>query len=319
MSKDLLRQESIASLVALVVVVIIFTAINRQFLSGLNIEGIIVSASISTIVSLGMTFVIAMRSLDLSVGSVMGLVAVIGALMLSYQVPLPVVIATTLVVGAAVGLTNALLITLLKLPSFVATLANFSVIFGLGLIVSHGATVTIESNTLRELVIGRVFGLVPGAALVAAVVFVVMTVLFVRTPFGRHVAATGGEVRAAIGAGINISRVTIGVFMISGTLAGLAGIMTAGMLQNADSTIGSGTELMSIAVVVVGGTSLMGGRGNLPGTVFAAFLLASIRSGLSVANVSSLYEDLVFGSILIIALMVDGRRRSERRKGMLVV
>jgi ribose transport system permease protein len=319
MHRRLLRLESLASLVALIVVVIIFTAINRQFLSRLNIEGIIVSGSISTIVSLGMTLVIAMRALDLSVGSIMGLAAVTGALLLSHQVSLPIVLVATLAVGAGVGLTNALLITLLQLPSFVATLANFSVIFGLSLIVTHGATVTIESNALRELVIGSVFGVVPAAALVAAVVFTAVTVLFVRTPFGRHVAATGGEPRAAIGAGISVKKVTVGVFMISGTLAGLAGMMTAGMLQNADSTVGSGSELMSIAVVVVGGTSLTGGRGNLPGTVFAAFLLASIRSGLSVADVSSLYEDLVFGGILIIALMVDGRRRSERRKGMLVV
>ena len=146
-----------------------------------------------------------------------------------------------------------------------------------------------------------------------------MAMLFFRTPFGRHVAATGGEVRAAIGAGVNIPKITTGVFMISGALAGLGGIMTAGMLQNADSTIGSGAELMSIAVVVVGGTGLMGGRGNLPGTVLAAFLLSSIKSGLNVANVPSLYEGLVFGGILITALMVDGMRRTERRKGMLVV
>jgi ribose transport system permease protein len=319
MLKNLLKSESLASLVALVVVVIVFTAINGKFLSQLNIEGIVVSASISTIVSLGMTFVIAMRALDLSVGSIMGFAAVIGALMLSHDVSLPIVIVTALLTGASLGLANALLVTCLQLPSFVATLATYSVIFGLSLITTHGATVTIHNSTLSELVIGRVYGLVPSAALIAAVVFVVMTILFIRTPFGRHVAAIGGETRAAIGAGVNIPKITTGVFMISGTLSGLGGLMTAGMLQNADSTIGAGAELMSIAVVVVGGTSLMGGRGNLPGTVLAAFLLASIKSGLNVANVPSLYEGLVFGGILIIALMLDGMRRTERRKGMLVV
>jgi len=319
MLKSLLKSESLASLVALVIVVIAFTAINGKFLSRLNVEGIVVSASISAIVSLGMTFVIAMRALDLSVGSIMGFVAVIAAVMLSYNFPLPLVIAAALLSGVGLGLANALLITWLQLPSFVATLASFSVIFGLSLILTHGATVTIHNSTLSQLVIGRVFGVVPCAALIAAVVFIVMTIIFILTPFGRHVAAIGGEARAAIGAGVNIPKVTTGVFMISGTLAGLGGMMTAGMLQNADSTIGTGAELMSIAVVVVGGTSLMGGRGNLPGTVLAALLLASIKSGLNVANVPSLYEGLVFGGILIIALMIDGMRRTQRRKGMLVV
>jgi len=319
MFKSVLKSESLASLIALVVVAIVFTAINGRFLSRLNIEGIIVSASISAIVSLGMTFVIAMKALDLSVGSIMGFVAVIAATMLSHDVSLSIVIAISLLAAAGLGLANALLITWLRLPSFVATLASFSVILGLSLIITHGATVTVHNRTLSELVIGSIYGLVPSAALIAAVVFGVMAMLFFRTPFGRHVAATGGEVRAAIGAGVNIPKITTGVFMISGALAGLGGIMTAGMLQNADSTIGSGAELMSIAVVVVGGTSLMGGRGNLPGTVLAAFLLSSIKSGLNVANVPSLYEGLVFGGILITALMVDGMRRTERRKGMLVV
>ncbi len=155
--------------------------------------------------------------------------------------------------------------------------------------------------------------------MIAAVVFGFVWLVFHRMPFGRHVAAIGGDLRAAIGAGINVSRVTLGVFMLVGVCAALSGMMAGAELQNADSTIGAGAELTAIAVVVVGGTSLTGGRGNLFGTVCAAVLLASIKAGLNVANVSSLYEDLVFGGILIIALMVDGLRRGTRRRGMLVV
>jgi ribose transport system permease protein len=216
-------------------------------------------------------------------------------------------------------LANGLLITFFRLPSFVATLATLSVVLGASLLVTNGATVTIHDSTLGQIVIGRVLGLVPSAALIAATAFLLVTVIFWRTPFGRHVAAIGGETRAAIGAGINVTAVTIGVFMISGSLAAVAGMMTAGMLQNADSTIGAGAELIAIAVVVVGGTSLMGGRGNLIGTMLAALLLASIKSGLNIVNVPSLYEGLIFGGILIVALMIDGLRRTGRRKGMLVV
>jgi len=133
------------------------------------------------------------------------------------------------------------------------------------------------------------------------------------------VAAIGGDARAAIGAGINVSAVTLGTFVLVGFCASLSGIMAGAQLQNVNSTIGVGAELTAIAVVVVGGTSLAGGAGNLFGTVCAAVLLAAIKAGLNVVNVSSLYEDLVFGGILIVALMVDGLRRGAGRKGMLVV
>jgi ribose/xylose/arabinose/galactoside ABC-type transport system permease subunit len=319
MVKRVLRSESLAALVALLAVVILFTAIDGRFVTLLNIEGIIVSASISAVVGLGMTFVVAMRSLDLSVGSTMGFAAIMTGTLLSAGLPLPAVVLAGVLSAAALGLANGLLIVLLRLPSFVATLASYSVIFGCNLLITHGATVTIKSPTLNDLVVGQVLGILPAAAFTAGLAFVVMLVVFHRTPFGRHVAAIGGEIRAAIGAGINIPLVTISVFVISGALAGVSGIMTAGMLQNADSTVGQGAELMSIAVVVVGGTSLMGGRGNLLGTVLAAFLLASIKSGLNVSNVPSLYEGLIFGGILIVALMIDGARRGGRRKGMLVV
>jgi ribose/xylose/arabinose/galactoside ABC-type transport system permease subunit len=317
--KKLLKSESSASLIALIAVIVVFTAINDRFLSRLNIEGIIVSASISAIVSLGMTLVIAMRALDLSVGSIMGFTAIISAKLLAQGLPLPLVVAIGLVASCALGLVNGLLITFFRLPSFVATLATLSVILGVSLLVTNGATVTIHDSTLSQIVIGRFLGLVPSAALIAATAFFVVTVIFWRTRFGRHVAAIGGETRAAIGAGVNVTAVTIGVFMISGSLAAVAGMMSAGMLQNADSTIGAGAELIAIAVVVVGGTSLMGGRGNLIGTMLAALLLASIKSGLNIVNVPSLYEGLIFGGILIVALMIDGMRRTGRRKGMLVV
>jgi ribose transport system permease protein len=319
MLRRLLSSESAASVIALIGVVVVFTLINDRFLTRLNIEGIIVSASISAITGLGMTLVIAMRGLDLSVGSIMGLSAITAAILLSKGVALPFVIGAGLAVGYLLGFLNAMLISLLRLPSFVATLATLSMILGAELLVTEGATVTIRDSTFSKLVIGKVFGVIPSAAVIAAVVFAGVWVIFHQTPFGRHVAAIGGDVRAAVGAGINVRAVTIGAFTLAGFLAALSGLMVAAMLQNADSTIGFGAELTAIAVVVVGGTSLMGGRGNLVGTVCAAFLLASIKAGLNIANVSSKYEGLVFGGILIIALMIDGLRRGTRRKGMLVV
>jgi ribose transport system permease protein len=266
-----------------------------------------------------MTLVIAMRALDLSVGSVMGFASIVVAELIVSGVPRELAILAGLAAGCGLGLVNGVLITLLRLPSFVATLATLSMIFGTELLITDGQTVSIRDSVLNKLVVGNLGGYVPAAALIAATVFGLVWVIFHRTPFGRHVAAIGGDTRAAIGAGINVSAVTLGTFVLVGFCAALSGIMAGAQLQNVNSTIGVGAELTAIAVVVVGGTSLAGGAGNLFGTVCAAVLLAAIKAGLNVVNVSSLYEDLVFGGILIVALMVDGLRRGAGRKGMLVV
>lgn len=317
--RRMLVAESGAAVMALIGVFVVFSLINERFLSGLNIDGIVVSASISAITGLGMTLIIAMRALDLSVGSIMGLSAIVVAQLLSCGLPVPFVIAAGLAVGIGLGLFNSLLIVLLRLPSFVATLATLSMILGAELLITHGETVAIHNRALNRMVTANIGYHVPAAALIAAFVFGVVWLIFYRTPFGRHVVAIGGDIRAAIGAGINVNQVTIGAFILVGACAALSGLMAGAELQNADSTIGAGAELTAIAVVVVGGTSLSGGRGNLLGTVCASALLAAINAGLNVADVSSLYENLVFGGILIVALMVDGLHRSGQRKGMLVM
>ena len=317
--RRMLAADSAAAVTALVSVFVVFSLLNGRFLTSLNIQGIIVSASISAITGLGMTLIIAMRALDLSVGSIMGFSAITAAYLLAAGLPLWFVLVVGLLTGSGFGLLNGLLIVLLRLPSFIATLATLSMILGAELLITEGETVPIDKPALSRTVIGNVWGPLPAAAVIAAIVFAFIWVVFQRTPFGRHVAAIGGDVRAAVGAGINVNRVTLGAFLLVGICAALSGMMAAAELQNADSTVGVGAELTAIAVVVVGGTSLAGGRGNLFGTACASVLLAAIKAGLNVANVSSLYEDLVFGGILLTALMVDGLRRGARRRGMLVV
>jgi ribose transport system permease protein len=317
-SRRVLAADSAAAAIAAVVVVVVFSLINSRFLTRLNIDGIIVAASISAITGLGMTLVIAMRALDLSVGSIMGFAAIVAAQLLGHGLPLGLVIVVGLAVGCGLGLINGLLITVLELPSFVATLATLSMILGGELLITHGQTVTIHNSVFNKLIVTNIGGLLPVAAMDAIAVFAIVWLVFYRTPFGRHVAAIGGDERAAVGAGINVRAVTLGTFVLVGLCAAMSGLMTGAELQNVDSTIGADAELMAIAVVVVGGTSLTGGRGNLFGTVCAAVLLAAIQAGLNVVNVSSLYDDLVFGGILIIALMVDGLRRRSSRRGMVV-
>jgi ribose transport system permease protein len=308
--------DSAAAAFAAAGVVIVFSLIDSRFLTRLNIDGIIVTASISAITGLGMTLVIAMRALDLSVGSIMGFAAIVAAQLLGGGAPLGLVLLAGLAVGCGLGLINGLLITVLELPSFVATLATLSMILGGELLITHGETVTIHNSVFKQLVVANIGGFLPVAAVEAVAVFAVVGLIFYRTPFGRHVAAIGGDERAAVGAGINVAATTLGTFVLVGLCAAMSGLMSGAELQNVDSTIGADAELTAIAIVVVGGTSLTGGRGNLFGTVCAAILLAAIQAGLNVVNVSSLYDDLVFGGILMIALMVDGWRRGSSRRGM---
>lgn len=314
-SRTVLAADSAAAVIAAAGVFVAFSLINSRFLTQLNIEGIIVAASISAITGLGMTLVVALRALDLSVGSIMGLAAIVAAQLLGKGVPLGLVIVAGLAVGCVLGLVNGLLITVLGLPSFVATLATLSMILGGELLITQGQTITIHSSLFSKLVVTNIGGFVPAAAVEAVVVFALVWLIFHRTPFGRHVAAIGGDERAAVGAGINVTAVTIGTFVLVGVCAAMSGLMAGAQLQNVDSTIGADAALTAIAVVVIGGTSLTGGRGNLFGTVCAAGLLAAIQAGLNVVNVSSLYDDLVFGGILIVALMVDGLRRGSIRRG----
>jgi ribose transport system permease protein len=168
--RRLFASDSAAAVVALLVVIVVFSVLNPRFLTPLNINGVIVRASISAIVGMGMTVVIAMRALDLSVGSVMGFSSIIAALLLNDGAPIPLIVLASLAVGLALGLGNGLLITLLRLPSFVATLATLSMILGTELMITNGRTVPIHSSTLNTLVAGNI-GVLPGAAVIAALVF----------------------------------------------------------------------------------------------------------------------------------------------------
>jgi len=317
--KKWLGADSAAAVIALVAVLVVFSLISPHFLTFINIQNIVVRAAILAVTGLGMTLIISMRALDLSVGSVMGFAAIVAAELLVRGVAMPLVVLAGLAAGCLLGLLNGLLITLLKIPSFVATLATLSMIFGMELLITDGQTVSIHTPLLNRLVVGNVFGVIPGAVVIALIVFAATWLIFYRTPFGRHVAAIGGDLKSAVGAGINVRLVTVGAFVLVGLCAALSGLMTAAQLQNVNSTIGVGAELTAIAVVVVGGTSLSGGRGNLFGTLCAALLLSAIKSGLNITNVSPLWEDLVFGGILIVALIVDGLRRETGRKGMLAL
>ena len=268
-----------------------------------------VTAAIIAVPALGMTLALAMGALDLSIGSLQALAAFTVAILLG-TVGVPLGIGATLLLGAAVGLANGLIITRLGVPAFVATLGAMSVLRGSALLITDGQSILLmDQPAFAQLNSGQLLG-VPIPVLIALGVFAVLWLVMRHTPFGQHVCAIGGNERAAEATGLRVDRTKVIVFIIVGTTAALSGVMLTSRLMIVDGTLGLGLELQAIAVVVLGGTSLMGGNANLLGTLLAAVLLAVINSALNILKVESFYQYLALGLLLIFALSLDTLRRA---------
>jgi ribose transport system permease protein len=301
--------ESLGVFVLLVMVVIGASIIAPGFFSYTNVTNTLITASITAVTGLGMTFAIAMGGFDLSVGSVQVLTAIVVADLLSWVDP-PLAILGALLAGLALGLLNGVLISKLKLPAFVVTFGMMSIVRGVALLVTQGQSVMITKHVEFGLLNnGKILG-VPVPFIIMIIVFSALQVLLKHTPFGRHACAIGGNRAAAIVSGINIDRVTIAVFGLVGVTAAISGVMLSSQLMIVDATLGIGFELQAITVSVLGGTSLSGGHGNLLGTMFAALLLAAIASALNMLKVVALYQYLALGTLLIFALTIDTARRA---------
>jgi ribose/xylose/arabinose/galactoside ABC-type transport system permease subunit len=297
-----------------IVAVVCFVAV-PNFFAGNNIANLLVNASIAAIIGYGMTIVIALRGLDLSVGSIQGLAACLLTMTLG-TAGLAGGLAVGLLTGLVVGLLNGVLVAYLRVPSFVATLGMLGVVRGAALLVTDGQTISGDNAVLSALANGKLIGL-PVPFILALALLAVWYVVLKYTPFGRHVCAVGGSPEAAAESGINVRRVTLAAFVIAGVSAGLGGVLLAGQLGNVTGSLGVGLELQIIAIAVLGGTSLAGGSGNLPGTFIAGLLLAMIASALNQLNVPSYYQSLAIGLLLIFALSLDSIRRQIYRRILL--
>jgi ribose transport system permease protein len=301
--------ESLGVFVLLVIVVVVASVIAPGFFTYTNVTNTIITASITAVTGLGMTFVIAMGGFDLSVGSVQALTAIVVASLLSSTEP-ALAVAGAILVGLVLGFVNGILISKLGLPAFVVTFGMMSIVRGVALLVTGGQSVMITTHLeFGVLNNGKVFG-IPVPFIIVMIVFVILSVMLKHTAFGRHTCAIGGNRAAAVVSGINIDRVTTVVFGLVGVTAAISGIMLSSQLMIVDATLGAGFELQAIAVSVLGGTSLSGGHGNLVGTVVAALLLATIASALNILKVAAFYQYLSVGILLIFALSLDTMRRA---------
>jgi len=308
--------ESLGVFALLMIVVTVASIISPGFFTYTNLTNTLITASITAVTGLGMTFVIAMGGFDLSVGSVQILTAIVVASLLSVVHPLLAILGA-LLTGLAIGLLNGFLISKLGLPAFVVTFGMMSITRGVALLVTQGQSVMITKHIEFGLLNnGKILGL-PVPFIIMMTVFVVLSVLLKHTPFGRHACAIGGNRTAATVSGINIDRVTITVFGLVAVSAAISGVMLSSQLMIVDATLGTGFELQAITVSVLGGTSLAGGHGNLLGTVFAALLLATIASALNILKVIAFYQYLALGVLLLFALAIDTARRVFIAKALL--
>jgi len=288
-----------AIFVALAVECLVLGLATDTFFTADNLANVLRQNAFPAIIAAGMTFVILTAGIDLSVGSVVGLSGVLCADALVHGWGLGAAVAVGLGVGLAVGLFNGLVITTVRVPPFVVTLAMMLVVRGLAYKYTDARTISGLPPSLAPLSLGL------SMTLIMAAVFALSWVGLMRTPFGRHVYATGGNREAAWLSGIRIDRVLLKVYLICGFSAGLAGVLVASRLNAGYPKAGDMYELDAVAAVVVGGTSLFGGRGAIWGTLAGAFFIGILNNGLNLYNVSPYDQMIAKGLVLLAAASLD--------------
>jgi ribose transport system permease protein len=297
---------------ALAAEVVVFAILSPYFFTTDNLLNVTLQISITSIIAAGMTFVILTGGIDLSVGSVVAFVGVIGASLLKTDLPYTAAIilslTASLLVGAASGGIAGLFVTRLRITPFIVTLALMTIWRGGAFVVTEGRPVWDLPEAFADLGSGRTMG-IPNPTLIMAAVFVIAHIVLTRTRFGRYVYAIGGNIEASRLAGINTNKILMEVYVISGSLAALSGVLLASRMNSGQPNSGLMYELDVIAAVVVGGTSLSGGRGSILGTLIGSLLIGVLRNGLNLLNVGSYVQQVIVGVVILLAVMLDQLRK----------
>lgn len=301
------RWESLGLVAVYVALVITLSVLSPYFFSPNNFANILSAVSVIGIIAVAMTVVIVSGGIDLSVGSVVALTGVAVA-QLSHRMPLAAAVPASLLVGAAVGLFNGLAITRVGINPLIATLGSLSIARGLSFVFSGGLTQTIDDPNFGHLGRGFVLG-VPTQALLMAALFLAVGWMMRSTVPGRSFYAVGGNAQAARLAGLPVERLRMAGYLMTGLCASLGGLVLASQLGAAAPQAASGIELSVIAAVILGGTSLSGGKGTLFGTLLGVLILGTLNNGLTLLNVSSYYQEVARGAVLLLAVGLDQVRR----------
>ena len=308
--------DKLVLLIALIGVFILFTILNKNFLSITNVVNILVAASLVGMVAIGHTYLIIAKQNDLSPGSLAALSGVVVALLLQAGLPIPVAILITLCVGAVVGLFNSWMVNFIKIEAFIATLVTQMIVRGAAYIICDGKPVSISNQAFNNIGKIRLIG-IPVSVWVMIICLVVFGFILAKTRFGRSVYAIGGSTEAARLAGLNPKRIITTCFIMIGVLTSLGGIIFAARMNAGQPAANVNLEFDAITAVVLGGVSFAGGVGDMGGTVLGILLIQSFNTGLTMVNVSSFWQYVARGALLLFALTSDFIRKQRREKELL--
>jgi ribose transport system permease protein len=300
-------------LFSLIALCIVFSMATDTFLSVRNLVNVIDQLTVLGIMALGMTAVIVIGGIDLSVGSVLAVsMMVMGWLSNAQGIPMPVAMLAALAVGALCGTFSGLLITRGNLPPFIATLATMSIARGLANLITDGSQIVGYPDWFSALSIERYFGFLSVTVGLFIVLTIVAGIYMKYRAGGRSLYAIGGSSEVARLAGIPVKRVTLAVYAVCGLLAGLAGVVMSTRLDSSQPSGGLGYELDTIAAVVIGGASLSGGIGSIFGTLMGVLTIGVLRNGLNLVGTSPFVQQIVVGVVIVLAVMVDANKRKSR-------
>ena len=306
-SKEILSK--LGPLIGLILLIIVVSIMNPSFLTISNIFNVLRQVSISAIIAFGMTFVILTGGIDLSVGSTLALTGAVAASLLAGGTDPIVSMGVALILGLVLGAFNGVIITKGKVAPFIATLATMTIYRGLTLVYSNGKPISGLGDHASFQLFGKGYLLgIPIPVITTIIAFAVLAFILHKTTFGRRVYAVGGNEEAAKLSGINADLVKIAVYAISGFMASLSALILTSRLNSAQPTAGESYELDAIAAVVLGGTSLNGGKGWIFGTLIGALIIGVLNNGMNLIGVSSFWQQVVKGIVILLAVLLDRKK-----------
>ncbi|MEX6014022.1 ABC transporter permease [Mammaliicoccus sciuri] len=301
--------EKIIPFIGLILLIVVISIMNSAFLDLSNLLNLLRQVSINGLIAFGMTFVILTGGIDLSVGSILALSSAFTAILITSGLDPIVALIVGVLGGFLLGVFNGVLVTFGSMAPFIATLATMTIFRGLTLVVTDGNPITNLGDSYMFQLFGKgyFFG-IPVPAVTMIIVFIILAIILQKTTFGRHTYAIGCNEVASKISGIKVNRVKILIYGISGLMSALAGAILTSRLNSAQPTAGTSYELDAIAAVVLGGTSLTGGKGRIVGTFIGVLIIGVLNNGLNLLGVSSFYQQVVKGIVILIAVLIDRKK-----------
>ncbi|WP_317953976.1 ABC transporter permease subunit [Staphylococcus sp. NWU MK-U1] len=301
--------EKIIPFIGLILLIIVVSILNPSFLDLSNLLNLLRQISINGLIAFGMTFIILTGGIDLSVGSILALSSAFIALMITSGVDPIIALIIGVLIGFVLGAVNGLLVTKGNMAPFIATLATMTIFRGLTLVITDGNPITNLGDSYLFQLFGKGYFIgIPVPAVTMIIVFVILLIILQKTTFGRHTYAIGGNEVAAKISGIKVNKIKILIYGISGLMSALAGGILTSRLNSAQPTAGTSYELDAIAAVVLGGTSLTGGKGRIVGTLIGVLIIGVLNNGLNLLGVSAFYQQVVKGVVILIAVLIDRKK-----------